>query len=211
MADAEYSPTADTRSDEDLVLATATGDPSAVGELWVRYRHLMAAAAASVLNLRGRGDDVDDAVQETFVAIMAGKAEAFEPGRAPVAAWLYSTTRYVAMHLGRTSHRSDRILRTVELTEAIYTKSELFVADDPIIGDTDRAESVAVREAEAAHAAQLVAGLPRGLREASELVYLQGVSRREAATALGIPEVTLKSRIRRARATLAARAGEPGD
>lgn len=210
MADTEYIPTEDHRTDEDLVLAIATGDPTAVAELWARYRHSMRAAAGAALNLRGRADDVDDVVQETFVAIMSGKAEGFEPGRAPVGAWLYSMAHHLGRHLGNTSHHSDRILRTVELTEDVWTAIELFIADDPLTGNADHLESVAAREAERAIAVELVVGLPPALREVCELVYLQGLTREQAAATLGIGLVALKSRIRRARALLAARAAVPG-
>lgn len=208
MADTEYIPTGDTRSDEDLVLAVATGDPTALGELAARYRHSMAAAAGSVLHQQGRIAEVEDAVQETLVAIMTGRAEAFVPGRAPVGAWLWAITRYVAPHVGRTNHHPETIMYTVELTEPVATASGRFVAPDPYTAATETDAAHQRHEAEMAYAAELVATLPRGLRAACDLVYLRGMTRQDAAAELGIPEATLKSRIRRARATLTTRAAE---
>ena len=195
----------DERTDDDLVLAVATGDPTALVELRARHHHTMAAAARAALTRRGQGhNDVDDAVQETLLAVWTHKAAEYVPGRAPVAGWLYAATRWIAAHLGHTSHHPERILRTVELTEPIWTAIERFIADDPITGNADRDATLELREAEMAYATELIATLAPGLRATVELVYLRGLSRPAAATALGIGETTLKSRIRRARAALLA-------
>jgi len=203
VADTEYIPTADLRSDEALVTACAGGDPGALGELYARHRCIMRATAARVLF--DHHDTADDAVQETL-ARLPEQAARFRPGGPPVRAWLSSLAHYTALRL-RDPHRAHRReaapTHAVELTEALLS---VLAAPDP----ADRAQTVAAREAERDQAGVLMAGLSARLRAAVELVYLQGMTREQAATELGITFQAIRSRLRAARAQMRTAAGHAG-
>jgi len=209
MADTEYTPTGDTRTDEQLMAAIAARDTStsaaALLELRARYRHSMRAAAGKVLHVRGRGDEVDDAVQEAFAQVVE-KAPAFRPSEGAVGGWLAAITRFAAVHVNDThrSHHPERALRTVELTEAmVHAMPAVFAAPDPTEAAAVAQQAWDRRDAEQAVLTELVAGLPAPLRAAVELIYLQGLSRERAATVLGLSDTAVKTRIRRARKLLA--------
>jgi RNA polymerase sigma-70 factor (ECF subfamily) len=127
------------------------------------------------------GPDAEDVVQEALVRIHRGLPAVREQGA--IVGWLYQVTRNtLADHL-RAARPSD------ELT------------DDDDVGapiDTDDAAFQVL----AACVAPFVAMLPDHYREAIELVELRGLSQVDAATTLGIPLSTMKSRVQRGRGQL---------
>jgi RNA polymerase sigma-70 factor, ECF subfamily len=127
------------------------------------------------------GPDAEDVVQEALVRIHRGLPAVREQGA--IVGWLYQVTRNtLADHL-RAARPSD------ELTD-----------------DLDAGEPIPVDDAAfrglAACVAPFVAMLPDHYREAVELVELRGLSQVDAATALGIPLSTMKSRVQRGRREL---------
>jgi RNA polymerase sigma-70 factor (ECF subfamily) len=126
--------------------------------------------------------DAEDVVQEALLRIHRGLPNLRAAGA--VVGWLYQVTRNaLADHV--------RALRPGE------------EVDDQDGGPTVEADDTAF-ERLAACVAPFVAMLPDHYREAIELVELRGVSQVDAASRLGIPVSTMKSRVQRGRAQLRA-------
>ena len=129
--------------------------------------------------------------QDVFLAVMRDVSR-FEPGRASVAAWLCGIARNHARR------KLDREWRTVPLPE----HSEVIggapaVQPDPV-GDLSSAQQLErLRRA--------VLSLPIRYREVVVLCDLQELSYADAAVALECAVGTVRSRLHRARALLAAK------
>lgn len=164
----------------DLVHAAGEGDDRAVRALVDATGDLVARVCTAL----GSGTDVDDLVQETYIRAMRGAA-AFR-GDAPVAAWLVAIARRVCADAVRRRRRQRRLTERLRST-AIRTDDtvDLDGLDDGGLG-------------------ALVLGLDPDRREAFVLTRIVGLSYEEAATVLGCPIGTVRSRVARARADLRA-------
>ena len=74
-------------NDEDLVATVATGDDTALRELFRRHAPWLAARLRSVLPAA----DVEDVVQETFIGVWRGAA-GYRPDH-PVGGWIWGIAR----------------------------------------------------------------------------------------------------------------------
>ncbi|HUQ04826.1 MAG TPA: RNA polymerase sigma factor [Kofleriaceae bacterium] len=169
-------------SDEALLAACATGDGAALGALFDRHHD---GVRRFLGRLSGTDDrDLDDLVQATF-EILPRAARRFD-GRAPVRTWLFGTAANVARHHVRSEIRRKRV---------VAAAAELPRRD----GDTTA--DVVARE-RAVRLADAIAALPVKLRETFVLVYLEGVSGKEAAAILDCREGAIWKRLHEARARL---------
>lgn len=174
----------DPREDSVLLAAYVAGDRDALGVLAVRHGAYLAGMARWVL---GSDTDVDDVVQTAWARV-AVAAERFE-GRSTVRTWLTSIVRHAAF----SHHRRVRARVLDPDAGARTTTGDAFgAADDAIL------------------VTQLIVALPDEQRSAVELVNLQGYSLAQAAELLAVSEGAVKSRLRRARATMAAQANRLG-
>lgn len=166
-----------------MLARVRAGDTAAYAELVTRH----APVAKRLAVLSGAGPDADDVVQEAFVKAYRSLAS-FRDG-ADFRPWLLrivvNETRN--LHRGRT-RRVDRELRVV--------RGSARLAPDP-----DPAEvAVGLERRELLMAA--VGRLPADLREVVTCRYLLELSETETADSLGIPNGTVKSRLRRGLARL---------
>lgn len=166
-----------------LIERIAGGDRLALEQLYSRYERPLFRFIASLTRERGLGEEI---LQDTFVAVWCGAAS-YE-GRAAVRVWLFGVAR-------RQAHNAMRRRRLPEAGVA-----ELETAADR--GPTPESEALARERREDLTAA--VARLATAHREALALVFVEGLSYREAAEVLGIPEGTVKSRLNHARQALRA-------
>ena len=127
-------------------------------------------------------DDVDDAVQNTLIAI-AEKIDRFQ-GRSRFTTWLHTVARNEAL----------MVLRRKKPT------GQLNDEDGPPPGFVQRLSSVVVNEQRVQRA---IASLPEQQRLEVELREMQGIDYEEIARRLDVPIGTVRSRINRARAALA--------
>ena len=131
---------------------------------------------------------VDDLVQETFIRAHAAleRTRPDNPG-----AWL----RRIAVHAARDHHRS-----------AWQRKVEL-VGTDHELREPDTTEAVWLASEQARRVRAAVSQLPDDWGEAVRLHFLLGMTYAAAAELLGLPESTLRSRVKaalpRLRTTLA--------
>jgi RNA polymerase sigma-70 factor (ECF subfamily) len=169
----------DTDEDDRALLAAHTaGDRHAFGRLVARHQERLWAVAVRTL---GERDEAADALQDALLS--AYRAAGSYRGDARVTTWLHRVV--VNACLDRVRRRSVRA--TVPLPEQ----------ERPDPRDALAARETAL-EVEAA-----LAALPVDQRTAIVLVDVQGLSVADAATVLGVPTGTVKSRCSRGRARLA--------
>ena len=174
--------------DEQLLSRIAVGDGEALTAL---FRRRQGDVYRVAMLMTGSAAAAEDVTQDVFLSVIRD-ASRFEPGRASVAAWLCGIARNHARR------RLDREWRTVPLPEhSELTRAVPAVQPDPV-GDLSSAEQLErLRRA--------VLSLPIRYREVVVLCDLQELSYTDAAVALDCGVGTVRSRLHRARALLAAK------
>jgi RNA polymerase sigma-70 factor (ECF subfamily) len=158
--------------DDELVSAVAAGDDSALRELFSRHAPWMAARLRAVLP----APDVEDVLQETFVAVWRGAAGYRLGG---VGGWLWGIARrQAALWLRRRGH-ADLVL------PALVTAGE-GRAEDPT--------ETALLRAELADAVEALGPRGSSQRETWRLMYVEDRPVAEVAELMGVAEGTVKSR-----------------
>jgi RNA polymerase sigma-70 factor (ECF subfamily) len=162
--------------DAALLRATAQGDVGALSELYERH------APWLLVRLQRRCRDaglVDEVLQDTFVAVWRGASR--WRGDGEVAAWIWGIA--VRRLIDRLRRRPDPVpVPAAAITDGGVEPDALGLAD----GDVGAA----------------LARLSPELRAVVQATVLDGLTTREAATLLGIPAGTVKTRMLRARAQL---------
>lgn len=156
-------------------------DPMAFRSFVVRHERMVFALLSRIL---GRGADVEDLAQETFVRAFRAFPD-FDPrGTAKVSTWLLTIATRLAL-----DHKKRKRLPTTD------------VADDndvPPARPSNPELTLERRElGEAIEAA--AAALPDDQRAAFVLAEMHGLSMTEIADALGVAEATAKTKLFRAR------------
>ncbi|MFC4591690.1 RNA polymerase sigma factor [Sphaerisporangium corydalis] len=172
------------QSDAELLAAITAGDRSAFEALYRRHGPWL------TVRLRYRCPDaalVDDAVQETFLAVWRGSARYREGG--DVAGWLWRIGFRRLVDTIRGQRARDRLLR---LLAGRRWGAEPSAEEELLLG------------VEHGDLAGALARLSPDLRAVMQATVLDGLSTREAASLLGIPVGTVKTRAMRARRQLRA-------
>ncbi len=163
----------DAENDGELLDAwVRQSDDHAFAALVRRYAPLVQQACREVLSDRHA---VDDAVQETFLALMR-RAPGLH-GDAPLAAWLRVTATSTARQLRRTNVRR---LRREHVAASTVIASETTVAELPALPSG---------------IATALDALPPEQRTALILRYIEERSEEEAARIVGCPQRTLHNRV----------------
>ena len=179
--------------EEELLEQARRGDNAARTELVMRHGRRLFALAAALL---GGGDaDVNDVVQETFLAAFDGGLEAFK-GDASLSTWLGGVLINRVRKLRR--YRQSR------------TAGPLEGALRPPNGDDQGSRSPATQVEQRIDVATMLDSLPPEYREVIVLREWQQMSYAEMASALGVPERTAETRLTRARRMLRQRFGGYG-
>jgi RNA polymerase sigma-70 factor (ECF subfamily) len=174
-------------SDEELLERSRAGDEAAFTAL---YRRRQGALFRFALRMSGQAAIADDVVQEVFM-VLIGSGCRYEPAQGPLSAFLYGVARN---HVRRQLEKVGRLvpLEDPEADDGAAAPHESWQPDLYLA----RLESAsAVRAA--------VLALPEAYREVVVLVELEGLSYAEAAAALECALGTVRSRLHRARLTLA--------
>ena len=166
--------------DDGLIAAVAAGDDTALRELFTRHASWLAARLRAALP----PPDVEDVLQETFLAVWRG-ARAYRPQGTP-RAWMWVIARNQAALLLR---------RRGPVAESL--------PEIPQVG-LGSAEAAVVRTEIAA----ALAGLPGLEGDVLRLMYVEDRPVAEVAALLGVPAGTVKSRAHRARRLLRLALGE---
>ncbi len=169
--------------DDELIASLAGGDDMALRQLFDRHAPWLAARLRKALP----PDDVEDVLQETFLAVWKN-AGTYQPRGTP-AAWLWVIARNQAALLLRKRGPATQALLdeggpVSDPAEAAATRTDLDVAAAAALGPP---------------------GCPD--REVWRLMYEEGRPVAEVAELMGVPEGTVKSRAHRARRLLRAALG----
>jgi RNA polymerase sigma-70 factor, ECF subfamily len=171
-------------SDALLAARLAAGDDRALADV---FDQLAPSVYGGALRVLGNGTAAQDVVQDVFVELWS-HPERYDPAAGSLRTYLIVLARHRAVDLMRSE------LRRVARQERHY---RLTPANPP---GTASDEVVAAETASVVRAA--VRLLPDGQRQVVELAYFEGLTCREVASAMGIPEGTAKSRLRLAMAKL---------
>lgn len=172
-------------TDFELVDATLSGDTNAYRVLVERYE---LRVYRFLLKQVVHADDAEDLAQETFLQAYRSLASCQRDGQ--FITWVIG----IALNVARNHHNRSRPPGADENTgDEIHTLRA--TTGDPV----DEAQNLALLRA--LHRA--IIGLPQEQRECVTLIALEGLSYEDARLVLGVPVGTIKSRLARARATLA--------
>lgn len=162
------------RTDEELVMGIADGDESALRDVMDRYAGPVLSIATRVLADRVYAEE---AAQDTFVALWTNPGR-FDAARGNLKNFLMGIARNKAIDMVRREETRRRATQELGL-ESERATSAVF-AEIENRNDLERAmQSLTERQ-----------------REALDLAYFRGLTYREVATALGVPEGTAKTRLR---------------
>jgi len=183
------SPLADPRDDAALVAAVADGDRAAFEVLYRRHLPWL------LVRLRRRSaapDLVDEVVQDTFVAVWRS-ARRWD-GRGEVAAWIWGIgIRRLVDALRRYRRPASDLVDLAQLAERTNRHGA---------GHEGSAEEHVLLAVQYGDVGAALASLSPELRAVVQAVVLDGLTTREAARLLGVPQGTVKTRMMRARAQL---------
>src|SRR5260370_2850201 len=165
-------------SDALLAARLAAGDERALADAFERLAPSVYGGALRVL---GNGSAAQDVVQDVFVELWS-HPDRYDPAAGSLRTYMTVLARHRAVDVMRSE------LRRVARQEKHY---RLTPADPPAAASD---EAMAAETASVVRAA--VQLLPDGQRQVPDLAYFKGLTCREGANAMGIPEGTAKSRLR---------------
>jgi RNA polymerase sigma-70 factor (ECF subfamily) len=167
------------RDDTALVAAARDGDLESFEVLVRAYTPVVYAHAYRFF---GDGPSAEDAVQEVFIKVY--KSLAGFDGRSTFSTWLYRVTRNVCLDAFRAGKRRPMPMDPLHAVP---------------LGSADPANEATMNVA----IEQAMSALPPEDRDALSAVSVFGLSYAEAGEALGVPAGTVKSRVFRARRSMA--------
>lgn len=176
----------DPRSDEELLAATAGGEPAAFAAFYRRH----ARPLTGFLAARTRDPETAaDLVAETFAAALDGCAR-FRPERGSAAGWLYGIAHHQLAQLARRGAVDIRARRKLgmprlELTDEQLERVEALAAGQPV--------------------AELLDALPPEQRDAVRGRVVEERGYDELAAASEVSEAVIRQRVSRGLAALRAR------
>jgi RNA polymerase sigma factor (sigma-70 family) len=175
----------DGMTDEELLAAfVRSRDEDALAALVRRHASMVWGVCCRLLNHH----DAEDAFQATFLVLVRKGADV---PRQAVANWLYGVARQTAVRLRTTAAKRGR------------RETQVVNMPEPTVQQVHDADLQAMVEEE-------VSRLPDHYRGVVVLCDLEGMTRKESAQRLGIPEGSVASRLARARAMLGKRLARRG-
>jgi RNA polymerase sigma-70 factor (ECF subfamily) len=183
-----------TRTDEELVARSKTGDTESFNQLVRRWERPIFALAYRTL---GREEDARDVTQETF--LRAFRALSGFKGDAKFSSWLYR----IAVNLCRDWMRKERRAPLVAMPEGVALE-DAAVARGPI----ETVEDLAARAELGREVAKAMQYLPAEQRQAIILKEYHGLTFQEIADLMRCPLSTVKTRVYQGLSTLRKQLGE---
>ena len=179
-----------------LVRRCVGGDAAAWEEIVQRYHRRIYNVC---YRFAGDSDNAQDLTQEVFIK-MYRTLNTYDSGKGAFMTWVTAITRNLLVdHFRKT--KGDRITDSLDSTASEHEDAQPL---SERIADGGLAPDAAVQKRETREMVHLaLQSLSPELREAVILRDLQDMDYREIATALRVPEGTVKSRINRGRAELA--------
>ena len=165
-------------SDAVLVSAIASGDESAMGQLYDRYSAVVYSIALRVLGDAGMAEDL---LQEIFIQLWRNP-RAFDSDRGALAPWLVAVTRHRAIDWLRKRRPETPVADVASFEPDLASKTEFARSVGKIRAMLDR--------------------MPPTQRDVLEMAYFEGLTHSEIAARTGQPLGTVKTRIRSGLLTL---------
>jgi RNA polymerase sigma-70 factor, ECF subfamily len=170
-----------TRSDEELVALSMSGDAESFNQLMLRWERPIYALAYRVI---GREEEARDVVQETFLRAYRGLRN-FR-GQAKFSSWIYR----IALNLCRDWIRRERRAPIAVMPEGVDL-AELAAERQP----TESIEDLVARKDMSRVVARAMARLPEEQRTAIILKEYHGMTFQEISDLQGCPLSTVKTRL----------------
>jgi RNA polymerase sigma-70 factor (ECF subfamily) len=174
--------------DGDLVAAWQGGDRAAFEQLIRRHQPRVFRL---LMRMLGSREEAEDVAQETFLSLHRHGHKFRHDAR--FSTFIYRVAANAALNRRRTLGRKNARVRELQVRNA--------AGDDLPVSPRDPESALAGGEARQ-RVQEALQELPPDLRMATVLYDIEGLSYKEIATALNIPEGTVKSRIHRARSAL---------
>jgi len=181
-----------TNDPQDLLRRLRAGEAAALDGLWREHRRWLAVVVLAHMPAEA---EVEDLLQEVALKVVSGVGELEDPAK--LRPWLRSVAANTARSAGRKASLRRRILRRLD---PIHHQ----VADDA--AERRRQAQEARWAADRALAAART--LDAAYREPLLLRVLEGMSQKEIARSLQLPETTVETRLARARRMLRERLDE---
>lgn len=161
--------------DRGFMRGTALGEQDAFEALYLRYAPTVRGLALRIVAAEELADDI---TQVVFLDLWR-KADRYDPARGPVASWLLTITHHKAVDAVRCedAHRRRR-LPAERMDDVVNVRD-----------DTDAADDTAI-------VIDALAMLDDRQRETLYFAYFGGLTLREVAVHMAVPEGTAKSRAR---------------
>jgi RNA polymerase sigma-70 factor, ECF subfamily len=187
------SPPLNTSTDNELVSLALAGNDAAFALIMRRYNRLLFRSARSILK---NDDDTQDAVQEAYLA--AWRALGSFRSDAKLSTWLVRIAVNEALGRLRRQGQGARVIPLTASTDLNDESPEMQMQANP----DDQPEQWAMRAQVRQQIEARIDHLPDQYRTVFMLRGVEELSVDEVATALGIPEATVRSRFFRARSLL---------
>ena len=184
-------------SDVELIaLFTEQGQQDAFTTLFNRYHKKLVDLVTERL---GDADSADDVVQRVFIKLYT-RLEVFDSSKSAFERWLFGITLNMMRDEIAAAEVRNRNLSSVSVTRTSNTSAADGAGDDffsePIdAGSMEASDSMAHAEWRAEFH-DFIDRLPWHHKQAFLMVYADGLSYPEASAKTGIPQTTLKSRVR---------------
>ena len=180
-------------SDQDLLrVLRDEGSEEAMAQLYRRHGGLVYRFSLRLIQDESIAEEV---TQDVFLALL-GHADRFDPERGSMATWLCGIARRLVWKQLRFRQRDLASPPEEELDEIASTE------DDPFVTMSRKQAVLAVERG--------IGELPAALREVIVLCELEEMNYQDAASVLGVPVGTVRSRLHRAKHRLALLLKEDG-
>jgi RNA polymerase sigma-70 factor (ECF subfamily) len=177
------------QTDDELIAGLRRNDRQALADVYDTYSGVAYALATRVL---GHGNDAEDVVQESFIALWR-QAARLDAGRG-IRAYLLTIVHNKAVDRVRRRGRRGEVNLDPEL---------------PLAGpESDDPQVIVGRAAEAQRVREALGELGEEQRRTVQLAYFAGLTTNQVAERMGVPVGTVKSRLRLALGHLRRRLGE---
>jgi RNA polymerase sigma-70 factor (ECF subfamily) len=183
----------DTSTDKELVSLALAGNDAAFALIMRRYNRLLFRSARSILK---NDDDTQDAVQEAYLG--AWRALGSFRSDAKLSTWLVRIAVNEALGRLRRQGQGARVIPLTASTDLNDESPEMQMQANP----DEQPEQWAMRAQVRQQIEARIDQLPDQYRTVFMLRGVEELNVEEVATALGIPEATVRSRFFRARSLL---------
>ena len=167
------------RNDEELLLALAAGDDSALAPVYRRYVPTVFKIAVQAL---GR-EAAEDVVQEVFASVWKNAAT-FDPARGQVRPWIVQIAR--SRVLNELRRRSRKPETNGDDDSAMREVPDLATQPDEVVWEDYRRSTIQ----------KAIRNLAPPQRQALSLAFFEDLTHEQVANALKVPLGTTKTRIR---------------